>query len=482
MASEKGGSGSVGIVQGGEFCWEGRVSGVRFCSASMGVLATNASETMAYVWDGKRVAIQEYGKEGSQCDGREHVSSSREAVSWVGDAQKHFRRRIESLHSAFFPRRDMVTPDYWEYVKWRGWHRLFSSMVSIFSTQSLLLAVGVGAKKTLPAAAGINWVLKDGLGRLGRLTVATRFGESFDSDLKRFRFASSLVYGGAVALDYLTPLMPAYFLPMAAVANIGKSVGLTTYIATQPAFFKSFAKSENIADISAKAQAQQMAIDTLGLALAVSLNLAVRRHDTARRFLPLALFPILVPADLYSIYNELRSVHLRTLNKERAEFLAKAWVEHGHVPTPDVVSRQERLVLPPLTALGTYPLTIMPLEESLKTKDSVDAFIQPLQRKKKKYFLSVENAPRRDVSVTLRHDAETRDILEMVLVVAYLRRDMPKMIDMNAHGPGSCSVSEKSKAERRAISALPRFLQQLKEAGWQIDPITLSRTERLFYK
>lgn len=110
MGSEKGGSGSVGIVQGGEFCWEGHVSGVRFCSASMGVLATNASETMAYVWDGKRVAIQEYGKEGSQCDGREHVSSSREAVSWVGDAQRHIRRRIESLHSAFFPRRDMVTP------------------------------------------------------------------------------------------------------------------------------------------------------------------------------------------------------------------------------------------------------------------------------------------------------------------------------------------------------------------------------------
>lgn len=57
-------------------------------------------------------------------------------------------------------------------------------MSSIFSTQSLLLAVGVGAKKTLPSAAAINWVLKDGLGRLGRLTVATKFGESFDADLK----------------------------------------------------------------------------------------------------------------------------------------------------------------------------------------------------------------------------------------------------------------------------------------------------------
>ena len=57
-------------------------------------------------------------------------------------------------------------------------------MATVFGTQSLLLAVGVGAKKTLPAAAAINWVMKDGLGRLGRLSVATRFGESFDSDLK----------------------------------------------------------------------------------------------------------------------------------------------------------------------------------------------------------------------------------------------------------------------------------------------------------
>lgn len=57
-------------------------------------------------------------------------------------------------------------------------------MLSIFATQSLLAAVGVGAQRSLPAAAAINWVLKDGLGRLGRLGVATRFGQSFDADLK----------------------------------------------------------------------------------------------------------------------------------------------------------------------------------------------------------------------------------------------------------------------------------------------------------
>lgn len=52
------------------------------------------------------------------------------------------------------------------------------------SVQSLLAAVGVGAQNQLPAAATINWLLKDGLGRLGRLSVAASFGQSFDSDLK----------------------------------------------------------------------------------------------------------------------------------------------------------------------------------------------------------------------------------------------------------------------------------------------------------
>ena len=41
-------------------------------------------------------------------------------------------------------------------------HRLFSSVSSVFATQSLLRAVGVGAKRSLPAAAAINWVLKVG--------------------------------------------------------------------------------------------------------------------------------------------------------------------------------------------------------------------------------------------------------------------------------------------------------------------------------
>jgi glutamate N-acetyltransferase/amino-acid N-acetyltransferase len=57
-------------------------------------------------------------------------------------------------------------------------------MLSILSTQAMLEAVGIGAKRSLPVAATLNWVLKDGLGRMGRISVGALFGSGFDSDLK----------------------------------------------------------------------------------------------------------------------------------------------------------------------------------------------------------------------------------------------------------------------------------------------------------
>jgi hypothetical protein len=48
----------------------------------------------------------------------------------------------------------------------------------------MLHALGVGGKRGLPSAAALNWVLKDGLGRLGRLIYAAGLGRTFDCNLK----------------------------------------------------------------------------------------------------------------------------------------------------------------------------------------------------------------------------------------------------------------------------------------------------------
>lgn len=76
--------------------------------------------------------------------------------------------------------------------------------------------------------------------------------------LQRFRFSTSLVYACAVGLEFLTPLAPRYFLLLASIANVGKSVGLATHISTQPSFVKNFARQDNLADLTAKAQASHL--------------------------------------------------------------------------------------------------------------------------------------------------------------------------------------------------------------------------------
>jgi hypothetical protein len=64
-------------------------------------------------------------------------------------------------------------------------------------------------------------------------------------------------------------------------ARCATIAGLTTFIATQPAFHRSFCLRENLADISAKTQAQQMVVDNVGLAAAVGLNYACRHTGGA---------------------------------------------------------------------------------------------------------------------------------------------------------------------------------------------------------
>lgn len=126
------------------------------------------------MWDGTRIRV---ARSGTLSDAHHNATIPARVTAWAHDT-------LDNLAHAFFPNPHDVTPDYWGYAQWRALHRIFSSMGGVFATQSMLQAVGVGAQRALPASAAINWVLKDGLGRLGRLSVATQWGRSFDADLK----------------------------------------------------------------------------------------------------------------------------------------------------------------------------------------------------------------------------------------------------------------------------------------------------------
>lgn len=160
---------------------------------------------------------------------------------------------------------------------------------------------------------------------------------------------------------------------------------------------RSFAKSENIADIAAKAQAQQMGVDTIGLAIAITLSALCRNSEGARRTLPLLSLPFLLTGDLISIYKELNAIHLRTLNRERAEIILSQWTKTKTVPSPREVSARERMVLPPDAALGVLPLTLGGLEDALTSQAAVDEFVSQQMHNKtsepSKYVFTIDPIP-----------------------------------------------------------------------------------------
>ena len=96
---------------------------------------------------------------------------------WATIQRRRMDRFGTRVQDAFLPSKESVTSDYWDYTRYRFFQRIASSCITVFSTQQMLQAVGLGATRRLPAAAAVNWVLKDGLGRLGKLSVATNFGQ-----------------------------------------------------------------------------------------------------------------------------------------------------------------------------------------------------------------------------------------------------------------------------------------------------------------
>lgn len=274
-------------------------------------------------WDGERKAF----------------SVVTEPSQWTGFVNRSQR----FLRQCFLP--ENVTPDYYNYTRWRILQRLVSATISVFGTRALLLALGVKTER-VGLTATFNWIQKDAFGKFGRIMWASKMGRRFDSDAKRWRFRSSLLYAAGTGLEVLTYVFPSAFLVLATIANTLKQMSMLTSSATRNAMYKSFAgDAQNLGDITAKGEAQIAVVDLVGILLGISLSKMIGTAHLAMGVAYLTLSCV----DIVAIYNEIRSVVFTSLNLERGALIIRSFVRQGPsgVPTPQKVSRQERIFLNP---------------------------------------------------------------------------------------------------------------------------------------
>ncbi|GAB0493659.1 hypothetical protein MMPV_004944 [Pyropia vietnamensis] len=433
------------------------------------------------------------------------------------------RASVVSFFShAFFP--EDVTPDYYSFTAWRFFQRCISATVGVFGTQALLLALGIKSGR-LGQAAAISWVLKDGLGRVGKMLWAGSVGRDFDVDPRRWRFRSALMYAAGNGLEIVTQIFPASFLVVATWANTLKQVSMLTASATRNAMYRSFGgKAQNIADITAKGEAQIVVADLIGMTCGIQLSKALGAGQQGNINVFIA-YVVLSAVDVLAIYQELRQVVFRTINPERLGMTVAAYVQSGTVPPPPVVSRMEPIFLPPVY---DHRQIFVPLSRLAATPAELTRTLRAFRGEKYAIHCVRDGSGKARKSgltckVALREDATNMDVLRSMLAVGYASfvpvanggegaadgatlasGTMPPRSAAAADAPGAaviqpprpffghalrlwrrrpapangCVHARVVAANQRASRTAGEFLLALKASGWDVDHLLLRTIKR----
>ncbi|THU61655.1 hypothetical protein C4D60_Mb07t25610 [Musa balbisiana] len=233
---------------------------------------------------------------------------------------------------------DSVAPSYVPYMTWRALKYFFGGAMGVFTTRTLLSSVGVSKNRATSGAVAINWILKDGAGRVGKMLFA-RQGKKFDYDLKQLRFAGDLLMELGAGVELATAAVPHLFLPLACAANVVKNVAAVTSTSTRTPIYKAYAKGENIGDVTAKGESVGNMADLLGTGLCILIS---KRNPSL-----VASFAFLSCGYVFSAYQEVKSIVLNTLNRARFTVAVDSFIKTGHVPSLKEGNSKENIFRPP---------------------------------------------------------------------------------------------------------------------------------------
>lgn len=384
--------------------------------------------------------------------------------------QEFWRRRRLFFIRSFFP--DDVTPDYYSFTAWRFSQRCVSATIGVFGTSSLLFALGIRSGR-IGQAAVISWVLKDGLGRVGKMIWAGSMGKDFDVDPKRWRFRSALLYAMGNGLEIVTQIFPASFLIFATLANSMKQVSMLTASATRNAMYRSFGdRSQNIANITAKGEAQIVVADLIGMGCGIRLSKVL---GSSRQNM-LAAYCALTALDMFGIYMELRQVVFRTLNAERSSILVNHFIRTGQMLSPSDVSPNERIMLTPRYK---SEVRLSSISKAARDPQELELLLRLFRRE---YFLVGTPKPGRanQCRLVLRKDASNEDVLRALLLVGYVREGM-KNLNENTFLTTEDQEQILQTAIRSAKKNFGTFVEAAKSAGWSTDNLLFSTLKRRGY-
>ncbi|KAK1370557.1 protein root UVB sensitive 6 [Heracleum sosnowskyi] len=360
---------------------------------------------------------------------------------------------------------DSVIPSYVPYMTWRALKHFFGGAMSVFTTQTLLNSVGVSRNRSTPGAVAINWILKDGAGRVGKM-LYSRQGKKFDYDLKQLRFAGDLLMELGAAVELATAAVPHLFLPLACAANVAKNVGAVTSTSTRTPIYKAFARGENIGDVTAKGECVGNIADLLGTGFSI---MVAKRNPSL-----VTTFALLSCGYVFSSYQEVKSVVLHTLNRARFTVAVDSFLKTGRVPTLQEGNAMETVFNLPWSNHNPIVLGSR-FKEAFQDADSYLA-IEPVFERER--YLITYNPSKGNIYALFKDQAKADDILKATFhanVLLHIIRSSngnrssrkENEIDSSVLLPSSTNLEAHIADSYKMVSALyAPFKSKAKEQGW----------------
>lgn len=201
------------------------------------------------------------------------------------------------------------------------------------------------------AAAAYTWVLKDGIGQLGGILFASRYGSNFDEDIKKWRFLAILALNLSIYIEIMTLRFPQHFLALASLANVGKNICFLLAAASRASINLRFAKQNNVGDISGKSVSQFTTTSLMGMGLGTILTQCIN-ISSIPQLIP--TFVGLSAINMYTAYKTAGMVPEVNLNNIRASLLFNAYFnlpedqrkDKANIPSMRDINKQEQFMLP----------------------------------------------------------------------------------------------------------------------------------------
>ncbi|KAI3658167.1 hypothetical protein MP638_000850 [Amoeboaphelidium occidentale] len=290
---------------------------------------------------------------------------------------KHIQRSKSSIvglfYEIFLPAGypQTVTEDYAAYQIYDSLQAFCSTINGLLSTQAALKEAGVGDSTATALSALLSWTIKDGTGMVGSILFTWKFAKNLDYDAKTWRFMADIFNDLGMVFVLLSPMLnfdKRISLALLCIGTLFKSLCGVCGGATKGALTQHFAKSNNMADVSAKDGSQETIINLVSMIFGswlisqLETKLYASKHllelfglssqEQFKILMSWLLFALLTIGHLYANYQACRSVVLDTINAQRIEILLKNYIKSitaseqiYMVCSPKDVSKAESIIV-----------------------------------------------------------------------------------------------------------------------------------------